>query len=212
MHVAVGVHPTCVYATKWKDRKQLETFVKEEGVVAVGEAGLDFHYARKDQHRFWQKRWFIYQIKLAYEHKFPLVLHIRRADKAGMRILKRYKDKLVGGVLHCFNSGADVARQGVELGLYFGIGGALIGPDEERSARLREALTVIPLERILLETDAPFVLPQCLDQTGAPVSPKVRNASTVILAVAEEIARIKGVDLSTVQEVTTENAKKLFGI
>jgi len=211
MHVAVGLHPTRTFLTKWSDRVQLEELSRRNGVVAIGEAGLDYHYRRSAQHRLCQRRWFRYQIDLACERKLPLVLHIRRADKAALRILKRNRKKIVGGVVHCFNGDSAIAEQYLSLGLYFGIGGALL-ERSERAKTLREAIRVIPLDRILLETDAPFVLPYCTDASGEQISGKIRNASTVILAVAEEIARIKDVEVETVREITTTNARTLFRI
>ncbi len=211
MFPAVGVHPTRTFLTKWRRRKELDQLVKHEGVVAVGETGLDYHYPRKDQHRLIQKLWFAYQIKLAYKNGLPLILHIRSADRDGLRFLSRYRGKLVGGAVHCFNGDAEDAKKYLPFGLYFGIGASLLGSDET-ARRLAEAVTVIPLEKILLETDAPYVLPRIDGKAGEQLTKNTRNTSTVIIAVAEEIAKIKGLGAEEVASVSEENTRKLFGI
>ena len=211
MYPAVGVHPTRTYAAKWSRRKELIDLSREEGVVAIGETGLDYHYPRKSQHRILQKMWFIYQLKLAHKTALPLILHIRKASKDAIRILKRYRNKLHGGVVHCFCDDLKTAESYLDLGLYIGIGGAVLQP-EEKCSGLKDAVKHIPLERILIETDAPYVLPDCVDSDGNKPTKSIRNSSTVIFAVAEEIARIKEIDVETVRETADENARKLFGI
>ena len=110
IYAAVGVHPTRTPQTPWKMRHRLDEYVKKERVVAVGELGLDYHYARLEQHRMKQKRWIKYQLKLADRMGLPLVLHIREADRDAIRILKRHKNKIHGGVCHCFGGPPDIAR------------------------------------------------------------------------------------------------------
>ena len=211
MYPAVGVHPTRTFLTKWKRRKELEKLVLREGVIAVGETGLDYHYARKDQHRLIQKMWFSYQLSLADKAGLPLILHIREADKDALKILKRNRKKIRDAVVHCYCKGADIAKEYLDLGFYFGIGGALLCGDESAAA-LNEAVKEIPIDRILLETDAPYVLPDCTDAEGNKPSRKVRNTSTVIIAAAEKIARIKGVTAAEVEAAAEENTRRLFHI
>ena len=210
MYPAVGVHPTRTFLAEWKRRGELDTLACEEGVVAIGETGLDYHYPRLQQHRRCQKRWFRYQIDLAFRNGLPLTLHIRKAYPAAVKILNKNRNKIVGGVVHCFCGTPKEAEQYLNLGLYFGIGGALLHNDDN-SRGLKEAVKTIPLERILLETDSPYVLPDTSDD-GVKTSRKTRNTSTVILAVAEEIAKIKGIDVSAVLEETDKNTKEVFGI
>jgi len=123
---AVGVHPTRTWHPKWSDRKKLNEYIKDKNVVAVGETGLDYHYKRSDQHRYKQFIWFVYQLRLAHKYKLPLILHIRRADKHAIRILRLFKAKLHGGVVHCFWGDSKTAQQYLNLGLYIGIGGAIL--------------------------------------------------------------------------------------
>jgi len=210
-HPAVGVHPTRTYLAEWSDRHLLEDYTREEGVVAIGETGLDYHHPRLRQHRHLQKKWFRYQLGLASRRGLPLILHIREADNDAVKILRRFRSKIVGGVAHCFYGDYATAKQYLDLGLHIGIGGGLLQASP-RAEALREAVKSIPLERILLETDAPYVLPDRTDAHGNPLPKKARNTSLLIPLVAEEIARIKGLDVQAVLSTTTANAKRLFKI
>lgn len=169
IHPAVGVHPRYVYDNvpiskgltvkmKWRDKNIVRIASTFDNVVAIGETGLDYHYRWDPRFKRAQKRWFKYQIKLAYKRNLPLILHIRNADEDAIAILTRYQKKLRGGVVHCFCGDAETASKYLNLGLHLGIGGALL-QDEEKSASLKEAIKIIPLDRILVETDAPYVLP-----------------------------------------------------
>ena len=128
-----------------------------------------------------------------------------------MRFLSKYRKKIIGGVVHCFNGDADTAKKYLEFGLYFGIGASLIG-DDEAARQLAEAVAAIPLDRILLETDAPYVLPRVDVEKGEPLTKKTRNTSTVIVAVAEVIAKIKGLGADEVASAAEENTRRLFSI
>ena len=211
MYPVVGVHPTRAYKAPWERRLELIELAKNDSVVAIGETGLDYHYAKKDQHRREQKKWFVYQIELAYQYKLPLVLHIRMADKAALRILRRHRKKIVGGVVHCFYGNAKIAKKYAKLGFYFGIGGSLL-QNNDRGASLQKSITRIPLDRILLETDAPFVFPCETDEAGTKLTQAIRNTSISIIPVAEEIARIKGITVEDIIKATENNTEKLFGL
>ena len=211
MHVAVGIHPTRTFKLKWARRKELVALVKRQGVVAVGETGLDYHYPRLKQHRLRQTIWFLYQLKLAEEFKLPVILHIRSAAKQAIKILKRRYTRLCGGVVHCFSGDAATAKQYLDMGFHIGIGGMIFYTGEQGDA-FRAAIKTIPLDRILLETDAPFVPPVAVDADGNKITDRVRNSSTIIFAVAEKIAGIKGVSVDAVIAAATENTKRLFNI
>jgi TatD DNase family protein len=178
---AVGVHPTRAIYEKWPDRKQLISYLKAPGVVAIGETGLDYHHDRKEQHRLRQKLWFLYQLKLAKRSGLPLVLHIRDAHEDALRILKHHPATKNGGVVHCFNGDTRAAMEYVKLGLHVGIGGSLL-QQEERSAALAEAVRHIPLEKILVETDAPYVMPYCKDVLPPKQLRRTRNSSLILPA------------------------------
>ena len=221
---AVGVHPTRTYRYKtpdqdgkacfvklpWKQRRQLEDFLGRPSVVAIGETGLDYHLPRKEQHRFRQKQWFVFQLELAHRHSLPVILHIREADADAIRILKRYKHYLHGGICHCFSGSAEVADIYTQLGLKLGIGGALL-KDFPKKPDLEQAIIRTPLESIILETDGPYVKPDCPDIRKKQMQ-KVRNTSLILPRIAQRISELKGVPPEKVLEVTSENAITLFGV
>ncbi len=214
IYPAVGVHPTRTPNTCWKDREKVEAWAHKDNVVAVGETGLDYHLKRREQYRFKQKRWFLWQIKLADRLKLPLILHIRQADKDAIRILRKYKDMLHGGVCHCFGGGPEVARiYTEELGFCLGIGGTLL-MNSDISKILEETVREISLEYLLLETDGPYVSPKHpeVENISGKKWRKARNTSLILPAVAKRIAEIKGISIEEVERVTSENAKRVFKI
>ena len=208
---AIGVHPTRAIHTRWADRKKLWQLTTADGVVAIGETGLDYHYERKEQHRLKQYLWFFYQLGLARKRKKPVIYHVRDAHSDVLRILKRHPARKLGGVIHCFTGTRQDAESYVALGLHIGIGGAIL-QQPERSESLWEAVKAIPLDRILVETDAPFVLPYCKDVFKPKQVRRTRNTSLVLPAVIGKIAQLKGVSHEEVEIVTARNAIRLFGL
>lgn len=221
---AVGVHPTRTYEYKaidklqrastlrlrWNQRSLIDNLSNHPSVVAIGETGLDYHLPRKQQHRLRQKVWFIYQLRLACKKKLPVILHIREADKDAIRILRRYRHCLNGGVCHCFSGSAELARAYVELGLKLGIGGTLL-MDSPKKTDLEQAVFQTPLEYILLETDGPFVKPSCPELSKKQIG-KARNTSLILPSLAQRIAEIKNASLEDVIRITSANAVKLFNL
>ena len=208
---AMGIHPTRSIYEKWSDRKRLDTYVKTPGVIAIGECGLDYHYKREEQHRLKQHIWFLYQLDLAWRLKKPVILHVRDAHEDALRILKWHPARKLGGVIHCFYGSWEIAQQYLKLGYHFGIGGSLL-QQEERAGALWEAIKHIPLDRILVETDAPFILPYCKDVIQPKLLRRARNTSLILPAVVEKIAELKGLSSEEVETATTENAIRLFGL
>ena len=204
---AVGCHPTRCFLEKWRDRRRLIGYSARPGVVAIGETGLDYHEAREEQHRFQQYMWFLYQLRLARKRKLPLVLHIRKADRDAIRILKLFRPKY-GGVVHCCGEGWEYISEYLKLGLHIGIGGVLLNP--ARNAELKAAVPRIPLERILVETDSPYVLPYCKDVLPPKLLRRTRNSSLILPRVIAEIAQLQGRATEEVERVTTENAIGLY--
>ena len=204
---AVGCHPTRCMLEKWSDRKRLDAYAARPGVVAIGETGLDYHHPREEQHRWKQFLWFFYQLRLARRCRLPLVLHIRMADRDAIRVLKLYRPQY-GGIVHCCGEGWDIISEYLKLGLYIGIGGLLLNP--ERNAELKEAVKRIPLERIVVETDSPYVLPYCKDVLPPKLVRRARNSSLILPRVIEEIAMLKGCKPEEVERITAENAAKLY--
>ena len=206
---AIGIHPTRSIFEKWSDRHKLAEYANTPGVIAIGEIGLDYHYKREEQHRLKQHLWFIYQLNLAWKMKLPVILHVRDAHEDALRILRCHPARKLGGVIHCFYGSKEIAEQYLKLGYHFGIGGSVLQL-EERAKYLWEALPSIPLDRILLETDAPFILPYCKDVIQPKLLRRARNTSLILPAVIKKIAEIKGMPVGEVEQETTENVIRLF--
>ncbi len=208
---AMGIHPTRSIFEKWSDRHKLDAYANTPGVIAIGEIGLDYHYKREEQHRLKQHIWFLYQLNLAWKMKLPVILHVRDAHEDVLRILKWHPARKFGGVLHCFYGTKEIAEQYLNLGYHIGIGGSVLQL-EERAKDLWEAIPHIPLERILVETDAPFILPYCKDVIQPKLLRRARNTSLILPAVINKIAELKSISPAEVERVTTNNVIKLFGL
>ena len=206
---AMGIHPTRSIFEKWSDRHKLDAYAKMPVVIAIGEIGLDYHYKREEQHRLKQHIWFVYQLNLAWKLKLPVILHVRDAHKDALRILKWHPARKLGGVIHCFYGSKEIAQQYLKLGYHIGIGGSVLQL-EERAKDLWEAIEGIPLDRILVETDAPFILPYCKDGIQPKLLRRARNTSLILPAVIEKIAELKGISANDVEKATTTNAIRLF--
>ena len=205
----IGVHPTRSIFEKWSDRHKLLAYANTPGVIAIGEIGLDYHYKREEQHRLKQHIWFIYQLNLAWKKKLPVILHVREAHDDAIRILKWHPARKLGGVIHCFYGSKEIAEQYLKLGYHIGIGGSVLQL-EERAKDLWEAIPHIPLDRILIETDAPFILPYCKDVIQPKLLRRARNTSLILPAVIEKIAELKDISSDEVERATTNNVVQLF--
>ena len=206
---AIGIHPTRSIFEKWSDRHKLATYANTPGVIAIGEIGLDYHYKREEQHRLKQYIWFLYQLNLAWKMKLPVILHVRDAHEDALRILKWHPARKLGGVIHCFYGSKEIADRYLKLGYHIGIGGSVLQL-EERAKDLWEAIPHIPLNRILVETDAPFILPYCKDVIQPKLLRRARNTSLILPAVINKIAELKDISPDEVELATTENAIRLF--
>lgn len=206
---AMGIHPTRSLFEKWSDRKELDAFVKMPGVIAIGEIGLDYHYKREEQHRLKQHVWFIYQLNLAWKMKLPVILHVRDAHEDALRIIRWHPARKLGGVIHCFYGSKEIAEQYLKMGYHIGIGGSVLQL-EERAKDLWEAIPCIPLDRILVETDAPFILPYCKEVIQPKLLRRARNTSLILPAVINKIADLKGISAEEVEQATTDNVIRLF--
>lgn len=199
IYAAVGVHPHNAKSMDDQMLKLIENMAKKDKVVAIGEIGLDFHYDNSP--RDIQKKWFRAQVKLAKKLGLPIIIHDRDAHMDVMEILKD-EDAFENGVLlHCFSGSAELARQYVELGAYI----SLAGPVTFKNARKpKEVAKEVPLDRLMIETDAPYLTPE-------PHRGK-RNESSYVQYVCQEIADLKDLSFETVAKATKENAKRYFGI
>ncbi len=199
IYAAIGIHPHYVENTDSRILSELKKFGKEKKVVAIGEIGLDYY--RDLSPRDKQKEIFIKLIYLAKDSGLPVMIHCREAEEDIMKILDQEKIREFGGVMHCFSGDNDLAGRVLDLGMAISFAGQVTFPNAEN---LRGVLKEVPLEKLLLETDAPYLAPQ--------VTRGKRNEPAFIKYTAEEIARVKDVKVEDLARVTTENAKKLFGI
>ena len=196
---AIGVHPSETAELNEDNFSQLSEMVKHEKCVAVGEIGLDYYWPEPDRET--QKFWFKRQIGLARELNLPVVIHSRDAANDTITIMKDMHAEEIGGVIHCFSYTRETAEIFLKMGFYIGIGGVVTF---KNARKIKEAVEEIPLERIVLETDCPYLAP-------VPFRGK-RNSSLNIPYVIEEIARIKQVSPNEIEEITWENAHRLYRI
>jgi TatD DNase family protein len=198
IYAAVGVHPHDARTADDRVLHRLEQLADAPGVVAIGEIGLDFY--RDLSPRDVQKKVFTHQIALARRKKLPVILHVRQAYREALDILEAEQPFESGGVLHCFSGDAASAQRALKMGFMLGFGGTIT---YERSDGRRH-VDATPLERILLETDAPYLAPE-------PHRSK-RNEPAYVRLVLDAVAAIKNVPREKVDEATTSNARKLFRV
>lgn len=199
IYAAVGVHPSEVYELTDKDYAYIENSLQYKKVKAVGEIGLDYHY--EDTKKDLQKEWFVKQIELAKKHNLPIIVHSRDAAADTLDVIKETDAKQTGGVIHCFSYEMEMAKIYLDMGFYIGIGGVLTF---KNSRKLKEIVQMMPMDRILLETDCPYLAPE-------PFRGQ-RNDSTLIKYVVTEIANLKGLDEDEVRRITNENARRMYKI
>ena len=197
VYAAVGIHPDEVGSLNEETFAQMKELFKEEKVVAVGEIGLDYHY--EDPPRDVQQRAFRMQMELAQKLSLPVVIHEREAHEDGLRIISDFPD--VTGVFHCFSGSPEMAQELLKLGWYLGFDGPVTYKNARRAP---EVAAVTPLDRMLIETDSPYMTP-------VPYRGK-RNDSGYVRLVAEKLAEWKGVAPEEMARLTTENGKRLFRI
>lgn len=202
IYFSVGVHP---YHIDEYCEKTLELYIQHPKCVAVGECGLDYYRlpeddGEKEENIKLQKEVFISQINLAKKYKKPLIIHIRDASNDSKQILLENNAGDVGGVLHCFNADEQLLSLAKE-NFYFGIGGVVTF---KNAKKLVNVLPKIPLDKLVLETDAPYLTPE-------PFRGR-RNEPLYTKYVALKVAEILDMSVEDVEELTTSNAQKLFGI
>lgn len=198
IYAAVGLHPDEVGALNEERFAFLKEQCQKEKVVAVGEIGLDYYWDNESHDV--QKKWFIRQLNLARELDLPVVIHSRDAAADTLEVMKEHAQGL-RGVIHCFSYSKELANEYIKMGFYIGVGGVVTF---KNSKKLKEIVAEIPLERILLETDSPYLAP-------TPFRGK-RNSSAYISYIAQEIAELKGISYEEVLAQTEKNGKELFRI
>ena len=196
---AIGVHPTETAELNEDNYMWLREQCAADKVVAVGEIGLDYHW--KEPEPEVQKLWFERQLMLAREVNLPVIIHSRDAAKDTLDIMQTLHAGEIGGVIHCYSYTKELAREYLNMDYYFGIGGVITF---QNARKLKEAVEYIPLEKILLETDSPYLAPE-------PYRGK-RNSSLNLPYIAQAVAELKGVSYEAVVEVTQKNAQRLFRI
>ena len=197
LYGSVGSHPDSADEVNEEVIEAYRQMAKHEKVKAIGEIGLDYYY--EDIPREIQKNAFRMQMALANELDMPVIIHEREAHDDGMRIVKEFPK--VKGVFHCYSGSAEIARQLVNMGWYIGFTGVLTFKNARKAV---ETAASIPLDRIVLETDCPFMAPE-------PFRGK-RNDPGYLPKMAEKLAEIRGISLEEVEKITTENAKRLYRI
>jgi TatD DNase family protein len=200
VYFAVGVHP---YDIDNYFKKFLEHFITHPKCIAVGECGLDYYRLPEDEQKAketkeLQKEIFIDQIELANRFKKPLIVHIREASRDSQEILEKYAK--VSGVLHCYNADHELLKLS-KMGFYFGIGGVITF---KNAKKLVEIYPRIPKDRLLIETDSPYLTPH--PHRGE------RNEPSYCNLVAQKMAELSGVSKDEIEDITTQNAQRLFGI
>lgn len=196
---AAGVHPSETAELNEENFSWLVEQCKQPKIVAVGEIGLDYYW-EEPEHEI-QKNWFEKQLELARRIKKPVIIHSREAAKDTYDIMCAHKAEEIGGVVHCYSYSAEMAQDYVKMGFYIGIGGVVTF---KNGKKMKEVVEAVPLDRILLETDSPYLAPE-------PNRGK-RNSSLNIPYIAKQIAAIKDVSYEEVVAITNANAKKLFHI
>ena len=216
IHYSAGIHPNHVGITDDVDEiweKGLRHILSNSNkIVAIGETGLDFYRLTRTENNELdeisalklerQYKWFRKQIELAICKQLPLILHVRDAHLEAIAVLKEYEEDLPSqniGVVHCFNGDLESAYRYIDMGFYLGIGGLIT---DIKNQTLRNVVEEIPLSKIVLETDAPYVTPAGAEEK--------RNSSLNLPIIAQEISRLKDISVEEVENTTTGNAGNLF--
>lgn len=199
IYIALGIHPE--YADKMHEGilDKIRLLSKNKKVVAIGEIGLDYYYG--DPPRDVQREWFERQIELAKELNLPIIIHDRDAHEDTVRIIKRTNANEVGGIFHCFSGSTEMAMDMLDYNFHISIGGVVTF---KNAKRVVEVVKAVPLDRLLIETDCPYLAPE-------PFRGK-RNNSGYLIHTIDKIAEIKGISAQKVADITFSNAKKLFRI
>lgn len=198
LYGSIGFHPEDVDSFNVDYYQFLEENINQNKIVAIGEIGLDYHYDQTNKDI--QKYIFIKQLDIAIKYNKPVIIHSRDSIKDTIDILKSYNGKLKG-VVHCFSSSVEIAREVTKLGLYIGVGGIVTF---KNAKNIIDVIKEIDLKYILLETDCPYLTPE-------PYRKNI-NESKYIPIIAKKIAEIKGIEETKVRDITSANAMTLFDI
>ncbi len=198
MYSSAGLHPSEAFGNISEKLNELESFIKTHKVYAIGECGLDYHWEPYDKEK--QRELFEGQILLAQKYNLPLIIHSRDASKDTFDIINLYKGK-VKGVMHCYSGSLEMAKEYVKIGWYISLGGPLTFKNSKETKRVCEEINI---NRLLIETDCPYLCPE-------PFRGK-RNESSYVEYVAKTMALLKNKTYEEICEITYQNAKELFKI
>ena len=195
-YFAAGFHPENLEGFTLDDLSDIKSIAEDEKCVAIGEIGLDYHWMSSTKEK--QKEFFAAQLELANELNMPVIVHDREAHGDTLEILKEYKPQ---GVMHCFSGSAEMAKEIIKLGMYIGLNGVVTFKNARKSL---EVVKEIPLDKLLLETDCPYLAPE-------PYRGK-RNDSSYIPFIAERIGGVLKMSAQEILTITDNNAKKLYNL
>lgn len=199
VYAAVGVHPSEIGDLNEEMFAWLKEQTRQEKTVAVGEIGLDYYWDKEPEVQKAQRYWFKRQMELAREETLPVIIHSRDAAEDTMRLMQEIHAEEIPGVIHCYSYSKEMALEFVKMGYRIGVGGVVTF---KNARKLKETVEAVPMEAILLETDCPYMAPEPHRGT--------RNDSSNIPYVVNTIAQIKGISTDEVEQITWENAMRLF--
>lgn len=198
IYAAVGVHPSDANQLNENVYQWLKSLTVHKKVVAVGEIGLDYYWDKEAAVRENQRKWFVRQLELARECKLPVSVHSRDAAKDTLDIVKQH-GRDVGGVIHCFSYGVELAREYLNMDYYIGVGGVVTFSNAKN---IKEVVAYAPMDRLVIETDCPYLAP-------VPNRGK-RNSSLNLPYVVRTISEIKGISPEEVEAITWKNGMDLY--
>jgi TatD DNase family protein len=199
IYAAAGVHPSDINGLNEESFEWLRQQATHTKVVAIGEIGLDYYWDKEPEVQERQRYWFARQLELAKEVNLPVIIHSRDAAQDTMQVMKQVHAEEIPGVIHCYSYSPEMAKEFVKMGYAIGVGGVVTF---KNAKKLKETVEQIPLESILLETDCPYMAPEPYRGT--------RNDSSKLPYVVAKIAEIKQTTIEKVEQVTWENANRLF--
>lgn len=201
VYCAIGIHPTEFKEIVDEDFEKIIELSTHSKVVAIGECGLDYYWDKTPERAAAQKEVFLRQIKIANETKKALIVHDREAHKDSFDLITQNLDKEIPVIMHCFSGSWEFAKECIKQGFYIALGGVVTF---KNAKKMHEVAKNIPLDKLLLETDAPYLTPE-------PYRGK-ENQPAYVKFVAQRIAEIRGITFEEVAQVTTQNARKVFEI
>lgn len=200
VYAAIGFHPENIFDATDDDFNECMSYINHPKVVAVGEIGLDYYWTKDPIKRELQKEWFIKQIDFANEHKMPISIHNRDAFLDCLSILKEHRP-LYGGVMHCYSGSVELLKDVLDLGLYIGLDGPLTFLNTKTP---KEVCEIVPLDRLVVETDCPYLSPH-------PLRGTVNEPKNIVLII-DEITRLKGLSKKHILDALYKNSLELFKI